>query len=163
MIDANNAMNTVLIKLIERLTPEFLSTLKVKNDLTFDKRSSAKIRELFSDLEIKKPEYSVQWIFLTPSKWQTILQDQKLINVELQVKYYYKASEHHTSYDSLYAHFDCTKKEWYNHNKPLPSLTEIQEKQKEHKMLKEQEKQILTKIALIEREFKINRYSEIEK
>jgi hypothetical protein len=163
MIDANNAMNKIVIQLIERLTPEFLSTLKVKTDLTFDKRSTAKIRELFADLEFKSPEFSTQWISLQPARWQTILEDQKLINVDLLVKYYWRAGEHHTSYASLSAYFSCDQSHWFNHNKPLPTLAEIQEKQKEHKLLKQQEKAIQDQIRLIEREFSINKYSELEK
>jgi hypothetical protein len=163
MIDANNTMNTVLTKAIERLTPEFLSTLKVKTDLTFDKRSTAKIRELFADLEIKTPEFSTQWISLQPAKWQTILEGQKLINVDLMVKYYWRASECGTNYGNLTASFDCKELKWFNHNKPLPSLAAIQEKQKEHKLLKQQEKALQDQIRLIEREFSINKYSEIEK
>jgi hypothetical protein len=163
MIDANNAMNKIVLQLIDRLTPEFLSTLKVKTDLTFDKRSTAKIRELFADLEIKTTEFSTQWISLQPASWQTILEGQKLIHVDLMVKYYWRAGEHHTSYGNLTASFDCKELKWFNHNKPLPPLAAIQEKQKEHKLLKQQEKALQDQIRLIEREYSINKYSEIEK
>lgn len=163
MIDANNVMNTLLVELINRLPVEFLSTLKVKNDMTFDKRSTAKIRELFADLEIKNDKFSTQWISLQPAKWQTISEGQKVINVDLLVKYYWRAGEHHTSYGNLTASFDAKQLKWFNHNKPLPTLAEIQEKQKEHKQLKLQEKAIQDQIRAIEREFSINKYSEIEK
>lgn len=163
MIDANNAMNKLLVELINRLTVDFLSTLKVKNDLTFDKRSTAKIRELFADLEITNEKFSTQWISLQPASWRKILEGQKIIDVDLTVKYYWRAGEHHTSYGSLSACFSAEKLQWFNHNKPLPTLEEIQEKQKEHKQLKLQEKAIQDQIRLIEREFSINKYSEIEK